>query len=155
MTTCDGNAECYDCDDLVAAYHLMRQGDEEADNYKGSVTEEFLPVTPVRPSATGQPGLKDVAVVAVQNVTAPPVIVHDKGSKPSKSCLPADKKGGSGKGHRNDYTRSPRMIEVNKAWTIAMGDLPIQARSPEDQDPVFFLPARHMQARRPMWRSTS
>ena len=139
MTTCEEKGECDDYDDLVAAYHLMMQNDAESDDYQSSVSESFLPVTPVRPSATGPPGLIGVAVVAVQTVAVPPATGHGKGNRTSMSCVSADKKGGSGKGHRNDYTRSPRMIEINKAWNIAMGDLPSKPAAPKIKTQCSFF----------------
>ncbi len=105
----------------------MVQNEAESEDYQNPASESVWPVPSVRPSAAVPPGLTEVAVVAIQTIAVLPVSVHGKGNKSSKSCFPADQKGGSGKGHRKDYSDSPNITEVNKSWNLAMKDMPPRA----------------------------
>ena len=123
----------------VSEDRFLSQVDSESRDPKSTISRSLSPVTPERPSATEQSGPKDVALAAVQNTTAPTVTVHGKGSKPSSSCQYADKKGGSGKGRRNDHVRNPRMVEVNNARDMVMAKLPSKPAAQKSMEQCSFF----------------
>ena len=113
----------------------MLQKEAESEDYENPASESSWPSSCATASASAEllpsapPGLKDVAVVAIQTVAAPPASVHDTSHQPSGSCFSAGLESGSGKGHRKDRSESLNLSKINESWNLAMQTLP-----PRDAD---------------------